>query len=468
MKRTLILTFICICLQKFTLAQQYVPKYFPKQAIEQDFLFLQQKLANVHPKFLNKKFAKAWQEKFNLQYLHLADSISEIDNFVALSELISEVEDDHTVLYFPYSIRGNYMKNGGLSMPFSIRVWRNRLFIKEYFAEQKADGIVGAELLAINSISSKQLLHDVRVLAGNKNGTSGDAMVERLFAMCYWMLYGESKQFELKVATSDSVVICNGVSNSKYFELKNKLYPPVKKKSFELAFSKKNKLACIKIASFYDSKKLCPFLKHAFDSIKENKCEYLIIDVRDNGGGKSSAVDSLLNYLTSKAYTQYKSIAIRPSLELKSKYMNGKPTTYKLIADISTDTLYHVNDSLLVHTPHKMASPFTGQVFVFVNGRSNSAAATFTGAVKRYQIGKIIGVRTGGTIKYYGDFLSFTLPNTGLKFVVSAKEFIQYGNRKWTEGVLPDFVLSAPNKNLIEVFELLQKFFQYTGDNTIQ
>ncbi|MDM8158533.1 S41 family peptidase [Labilibaculum sp. K2S] len=456
MKRTLSFVVMYICLQHLTVAQQYVPNYFAKQEMEQDLVFLHQKLANVHPKFLNKDFAKQWQAKYDLLSGHLSDSISEMESFVILSKLLSEVDDDHTALYFPYSTRINYMKNGGLSMPFSIRVRNNKLYINEYFAEQAVNGIAGAELLSINSIDSKQLLHDVRVLAGNKNGTSGDKSVERLFAMCCWMLYGETKQYELKIAGFDSAVLCKAVTNDKYFELKNKLYPPKKEKSFGLQFSENNEFACLKIASFYDTEKLASFLRHAFDSIQENKCGKLIIDVSDNPGGRSSSVDSLLNYLTSKAYSQYSSISVRPSLELKSKYKESKPDFYKLIAGIPADSLYHIGDSLLIQTPHKTNSPFTGEVFVLVNGRSNSAAATFAGAVKRYHIGKIIGEPTGGTIKYYGDFLTFTLPCSGLTFVVSAKEFIQYGNRELTEGVLPDFILAAPNSELSEIVLLLK------------
>jgi len=47
------------------------------------------------------------------------------------------------------------------------------------------------------------------------------------------------------------------------------------------------------------------FLSGVFSYLKENKTKSLIIDMRANGGGNSSMGDELIDYLTSKPWTQF-------------------------------------------------------------------------------------------------------------------------------------------------------------------
>ena len=70
----------------------------------------------------------------------------------------------------------------------------------------------------------------------------------------------------------------------------------------------------------------------------------------------------------------------------------------------------------------------------------------FTGVIKSYRIGKIIGQDTGEKIHYYGDYLTFKLPHMNLEFVVSPKEFIQHGGENLDEGVSPDIRLCEDYK----------------------
>ena len=452
MKRNLLIVLLILYLQNLAFGQKYDPTYFSKQEIENDLQYLKEKVVSMHPKFLNKVYSENWQIKCDALLNNLADSISFNESFVAMSGLLAGIKDEHTSFNFSYDERRKYMLNGGVTMPFTICVKNNKLFINEYFGENQSHKLEGAELLSINSIESQKLLNDVRILAGTENSECGDQSVERLFGMCYWMLYGEAKEYHLKTAEIDSVVKVKAVSNSRYFELKNKYYPKLNQKAFDLKFSDKNELAILKIQSFYDTKKLASFFEYAFDTIAQNKCANLIIDVRDNPGGRSSAVDSLMNYLINKPYSQYSSISIRVSDEIKNNYKERRPEIYSLIADLPNDSLYQLNDSLFIHTPAYKTSQFRGNVFVLVNGRTLSAAATFAGVIRENKIGEIIGCKpTGGTIRYYGDYLTFELPNTGMKFVVSPKKFVQYGGENPDQGVILGILLDNDDCSIADL-----------------
>ena len=443
MKLITITTLLTFFLFQFAKAQEYNPTYFQKAELLEDLSFVQEKVENMHPLFLDEVFAEKWRVKYDLLDKQLLDSLSINQFYVQLSTLVGELEDTHTGVSFPYSERKKYMiGGGGVSMPFSITIKGHKLYVNEYFGEDRTLAIAGKQVLAINGISSEQIIVDIRSIAGVRERECSDQSVEKLFAMCFWALYGEVQNYQLQVSDVDSLVKIAAVNNATYFELKKKYASSQKPEYYQLNFSDDNKLAKLKIASFYGGEKYNAFLKEAFEEIKVKGFRQLIIDVRNNPGGRSRGVDSLLNYLTDKSYSQYKSIGVKVSEELKANYKQKRPESYALIANLPNDTLVYLNSETFIHEPRVKESAFTGDVFVVINERSNSAAATFAGIVKENQLGSIVGNKaTGEHIRYYGDFLSYELPNTKLMIYVSPKEFIQFGGSNLDKGVEPDVLL---------------------------
>jgi len=75
--------------------------------------------------------------------------------------------------------------------------------------------------------------------------------------------------------------------------------------------------------------------------------------------------------------------------------------------------------------------------------------------IKEFELGQIVGQTTGGTIQYYGDFLMFKLPKTGMEFFISPKIFKQYGGNNIKKGVKPDIIIQE-NENL-EILPIIRK-----------
>lgn len=424
------------------MAQSYSPTYFSKTDFTDDIQYLAQKVSHIHPKFLDSEFSYKWKFQLDSVVKTLPDSISFNDGFIKAAQMLSCLKDGHTSLLFSYSERTKYMQHGGVTIPLTVSVKKDKIFINQYLGDNRSVQLSNAEILSINSITAEEILKKMRSLSGSHN----DIGIERYFGSYFWMFWGEQQKYQISVATTDSAfsVETVPVSNSAFFELKNKYYPEKIAPNYELAFIDSNSVALLKIKTFADD--LAPFLRHAFDTITSKNCTNLIIDIRDNPGGNSRSVDSLLNYLTKKPYTQYASISLRVSDEVKDYYSKKKPDAYQLIAHLPINTSFLFDDSLLVHTPVHKPSFFHGNVFVLTNGRTNSAAATFTGVIKSYRIGKIIGQDTGEKIHYYGDYLTFKLPHMNLELVVSPKEFIQHGGENLDEGVSPDIRLCEDYK----------------------
>ncbi len=235
------------------------------------------------------------------------------------------------------------------------------------------------------------------------------------------------------------------ISNDKYFALKNKFYPKQTEKKYDLLFC--DNCAYLKIKSFANNKTLSDFLSNAFDTIKINKAENLIIDVRDNFGGASRCVDTLLSYLTNTQYQQYQAIGVKISDAIKQKYKIKDTTLFNKIKDKNNGQMFYYSDDMLSKKVVNRNHKFNGKVFVLINENTYSAAATFAGVVKEFNLGKIIGTaETGGTIEYFGDFLFFGLPNTKMRFFVSPKIFKQYGNEDINKGVSPNINIKVGYK----------------------
>lgn len=436
-------------------AQHYCPTYFKKADFEQDIKYLAQKVTLIHPKLLDPAFHATWQASFDSTRLELHDSISFNECFAKMAPLLSKLGDGHTGFIFPYSERIKYMQGGGVTMPFTIQVKNNQIFINQLFEDKERNRLPGTEILSINSIASANILYGIRSLFGAEKKIIADKMVEQYFGPCFWMIFGEQKTYTLLLAKphSNFTVTLDAISNSKFLELRNKYYPLSKPKDYALNFLENNSFAVMKIQSFADVNGLSSFLKNAFDTIKQNNCSTLIIDVRDNFGGNSASVDSLMNYLTIRKYSQYASIRLRVSNEIINDYKLKKPYYYQLIAGIPIDSLYPIcslGDTLCLKNPVLKPNSFNGRVFVIIDHHTYSAAATFAGIIKEYKLGKLIGQPTGGTICYYGDFLTFKLPKTEMEFFVSPKEFIQYGNESLNEGVTPD-IITENNFNISDI-----------------
>ncbi len=151
-----------------------------------------------------------------------------------------------------------------------------------------------------------------------------------------------------------------------------------------------------------------------FTLLSEKKPENLVIDLRFNGGGNSSAGDYILDHLTSRPYRQYSKVDVKLS---KQALAMGRETGLKELEGLL------VTWRLDPRQPEDRANRFDGSLFLLTGPDTFSSAADFAAAVKDYEIGIVIGEETGGIRQCFGDVLSFQCPNSGVGFGVSYKRF---------------------------------------------
>jgi hypothetical protein len=442
-------------------AQKYNFTKLSYNQFKEDLTVLTTKLTSVHPVFVDTVILKNWSTFKDSITSMKADSITLNLAFLKMATLLSVLEDGHSGFNFPFEERLKYMQNGGTTMPFSVRIEGENIFIEQFYGTDRSDSFEGSLIISINSISSKEMLQKMRSLHGEKKLSLANSTIAKYFAPYYWMIYGEHKgSYELKIVDSKGKgrnVLFASVDMKQYFESKSKYYPQQPDKLLDFKFLDHNKYAWMKINLFRLDTVYTTFLKNSFDTINKIKCTNLIIDIRDNPGGNSNAGDLLLDYLTDTSYSQFASVKLRVSEDVKNRYKKNEPKLYEHIKSFPNNTLFPFPNEMLFVRERKNAIRFKGNLIVVVSDKTFSSAASFTGVVKKYKLGKIIGEVTGGRIHCYGDFLMFKLPNSGFEFFVSTKEHILQGGNIEDEGVIPDIKMKTNNLQVLDIINASKK-----------
>lgn len=184
----------------------------------------------------------------------------------------------------------------------------------------------------------------------------------------------------------------------------------------------------------------------------------VIIDLRDNLGGRLAEIHDLLGYFTSEEYitiTEMESKTTTPRTNAMWS-SNNKPLfvliktiatpfvyTYEKITSTKKDgKIYHSMKASKPSEPHELA--YSGKVYVIINGNSFSASSILSTNLQGSGRAILVGEETGGTYNgtVAGVFKPITLPNSKIK--------VQFGlgmiAAPFQEdpdgfGVIPDYII---------------------------
>jgi len=194
---------------------------------------------------------------------------------------------------------------------------------------------------------------------------------------------------------------------------------------------KDSAIAYMKIRSF-SNRNYKKFYRESFNELATLNTENLIIDLRDNGGGRISEIDYLYSYLTYKNYVFIAPIEVNSRLPLhKALISNGNPAILKIIGLISyinptvlaseylktkkvDDKIYYKMKYNKLKKPKK--ANYKGKLYVLINGNSFSASSLISTHLKATKRATFVGEETGGAYNgcVAGLYRIYRLPNTKL------------------------------------------------------
>ena len=189
-------------------------------------------------------------------------------------------------------------------------------------------------------------------------------------------------------------------------------------------------VAYLKIASFSNGN-YKKFYKESFAKLDSAQTKHLILDLRDNGGGRIAEISDLYAYLTTDSFQLVNPSEVNSRLPYFSFLMsNTTPVSLKILSGLASPIIVthnllktkKVNDKIYYNLRFsKEKKPetlhYTGNLYVLINGNSFSASSLLSTHLKATNRATFIGEETGGAYNgcVAGIYKIYKLPNTKLK-----------------------------------------------------
>jgi len=431
-------------------------KLYSANELRDDVDSLTKYIEEVHPnaffKFPKDKFYKKTDSIKSI----IDKPMSDFDFYFLVSPLVAKLEDGHTSIQPPVK---EYFSTNPVIFPYLLKLSAKEpylVFDREIAKTMKSKIPHNALIISINDIASNQIINDLANLSSGESKSFRLARINDVFFFYLYGLYGEKSNYTIKyklnnITETENISCIHLDSLMKMKKRDTSISKENKPKDYSLSINKENKTAIIDFESFNDVKIFKIFIDSAFQQIKENKTENLIIDIRNNGGGNSIIGDEFFQYISHENFMQV----------AKSKTKNSRlmKEFYKMMFAKTQDSLllYRLNnpdglgefqsDSLIKLRENPLR--FSGTIYLLTSTNTFSSAAFFAQCFKYYKMGQIIGEETGGWMVHYGDLVFAKLPNSKLTLSISHTLWYEIGAKENDfHGTIPD--INVPSEKALD------------------
>lgn len=492
MKKLAVLTSLTLLISCQSIKQfnEDLSQPIPVDKLQKDVDFSYKKLKQLHPKL----YWYISKEKLDYKFDSLKKSIQKpmtgLAFYKELSQVTKSVGQGH--LGISPSLEKlskkdqKALKKKGKSAfsQFDFEYIDNKLIILKNRSRHNIKE--NTEVVSINGEKPSDLIasYKKRVASDGYNTTFHNRYLGKVFGSYYTLDKGQiqdSIKLLLKLENTDSLYIIKRDTfgtNTKEDKIKlskkelkekakfNSKYGYNKEtKTFtrELKFIEKDSTTAIMSIKSFSNGNATDFYEEAFNKLATNKTENLIIDLRNNPGGRLFEIADLYGYLVDKPYAfvdDYE--VVSRTSKLHGDYFKGGGPVFKFLKILGAPLYYSINYLKVRKEDNKYFSStrfskpkdpqpnnFKGKVYVLINGGSFSASCIISSNLKATKRAFFVGEETGGA--YNGTVAAqmplVQLPNSKVNLriglaVVSPTNKTEMEGR----GIFPD-------KEIIPTFE---------------
>lgn len=488
---------------------QHLEKYISPQLLKKDIDFVQKKLTKHQPN-LDWYIPK---DSLNLLFENLKNNLSKPlkpnDFFLELSPIISSIKQGHTRLG-PLNKRlskqeSKRLKQKGLGplSQFDVVFFNDSLYISKNKSPDSTIQ-VGTQILKIDDVCPTQLYKKYvkTVSSDGFNQTYYRHWFNRSFGNYFTLSQGvkDSLKFELKIKDSIFKFTTYRLDKSTKKSVKKDLVKAKKPNKKELSALKKKKkiygwvnnqfakelviskvdstIAVLHIRSFSQGKHRKAY-KAIFDEIDRRKIKHLIIDLRNNPGGKIIDNVILYSYLTDKPFVMNKKSKVVSRSSMVAPMFNHSPKWLYPLTAVGfpffasyqwLNTTKNQSGELMYNAPgsdevQPKSNAYLGDLYVLINGGSFSASSFFSAKLHADKRAIFFGEETGGAYNgtVAGLNLNYKLPYSKLGFklwTMDIRMLDEIGEHG--KGVMPDHEIKQDlNKILTDADEDLEEIINY-------
>lgn len=392
---------------------QKIAAYQPEQ-MHADLEKFKTALIKVHPGTYTHQSPEEFEELIENLKFETSKPLEAKAFYRIVLRLIAGIHDGHTQAY-TFGKLGNVINNQK-RLPFKVYIRDERIFILKDMSSQKIPE--GSEVIAIDGNLSNGILQEV-LKHYSSDGKRHNGMYHwlgnpyRPFYRIYPEIYVARPSYDVAYRDYNTrkIVLAkvDAIPKDMYEKIDSVKYGHAKTAEENLMFdiNKQKGYAYMKIGLFIkdgfdDPENIYPdFYKKCFKEISHGKIQNLIIDLRNNGGGKASNAAYLLQYFIDKPVKPAKEII---TLGNDAHFLETTGDTLNLDNYFGlmqkNDGTFRVTKSevlrdLMVYDPIKEYN-YTGKLFVLINGGTTSAAGIAAGLLREYTNAVFIGEETYG------------------------------------------------------------------------
>ncbi|MCF6407830.1 S41 family peptidase [Chitinophaga filiformis] len=386
---------VIICSSHFVSAQR-------GDSLKADLQLLKTKLETIHPALYAYTSQTRMEQLFDSCYKELNDYTDDRQFYGVIKVMLSAVKDGH-LSSSPSPGFARFIHTENRYLPLMTYFKGDSIFIVNSIDNKIP---AGSRLIRINSHPAdamRQKMYDY--LMSDGYSTSKKALIlNQIFYFYYYLAYGYSSGFtvEYTAPSGEYSTVALPATEEKVI---NTLKVKEEEKPLLSATFTEDNICILSIRTFgaddlAEAKLDYPaFLEKTFMRIKNDRVQKLIIDLRDNGGGRDGYGVMLYSYLTKQAFPYYS------YLEKNKKKLSGKPGLGK---------------------QQPAAISYSGAVWVLTGGNTFSAAAEFCAVAYSNHRGTFIGEETGGGYEgnHSGQLISVELPSSKANVWIPTTKYV--------------------------------------------
>lgn len=453
--------------------QVLTKKYAPAE-LQKDYVVFRNILEKKHPSLYWYTSKDSMDYFFNRYYSAIKDSMTEPDfAWHILSPVVEKIKCGHTSV----SYSKNYVaasKNKRMpSFPLYMKVWSDSMAVIGKLNRTDTIFKRGTLITSINGKANAEIINDMfGYLPQDGNAININyARLSANFPLYHRNIYGLSQNYTVTYIDSNQTeqtieVPLHEISKAEKKQdsinrVKEKKEPKLPRKERlkfyrDLQIDSTKTFATLTVNSFTKGN-MRSFFRQSFRKLKQEKIKNLVIDIRNNGGGRVGLSTLLTKYLADSKfkvadtistlakklgpYTKYTEKGILQNLQLF--FMTRK----------KKDGRYHLRFLETKWYHPKKKNHYDGKVYVIIAGPTFSASTLFCNTLKGQENVTLVGEETGGGS--YGNngimIPDVTLPYTRVRFRLPFYRLIQFKHGpKNGRGVIPDIYVETDYEALIE------------------
>ncbi|WP_316839886.1 S41 family peptidase [Pedobacter gandavensis] len=454
--------------QQLDFAEDLVFKKHQPIDLVKDIKFVRQKLNENHPNLYWYISKDALNQKFDSLEKAITQPITSMQFRAKLMSVISDIGDGHIEISSNLS-QLDSVKNGDKErfnkgqlskpLPLSIRIFEGKMYVS---SNQSNDStvLIGGEILEIDNHSSAAIVTNLvktSIAADGYNNSFKINSLNRfnvLFSDVYSANYEVGEVVKFLIQQKGEIKTCflktERVDSSKTgatFEYKYDTF------HFSPGIGS---LAYVKIPTFHSNENDKDF-SNFLAKVQEQKIGRLVIDLRDNLGGKTTVLRDMLAFLVHEK---------TPYMKQKGKGHLIKPFKDVLAANKITSEQYKEHFESVQPAD---SINFKGELFLFINGGSFSAASILPAALKGNKNVTLVGSETGGGANgctaYVYYYLGLPTSKLNMRYGLVALQHPKQVKTKG-QGVMPDVEIKYTLQDYLDKKDLeMDWIFKKMGVN---